>query len=57
MAKGRTPGQWKSIAAQRDHKKRVNRTGHGLTNIPDVTETGSAAYRRLAKTPARGRRA
>lgn len=51
MAKYRTPGQWKSIAAQRAHKTRVNRTGRGLTNIPDITETGSAAYRRF--TPRR----
>lgn len=48
-AKKRKTGDWKSIAAGRDKKERVLRTTRGLTNIPKVTETGSAAYRRLAK--------
>lgn len=54
MAKHRKPGEWKSIAIQRSHKARTVRAGRGLTNIPDITETGSAAYRRL--TPRKTRR-
>lgn len=45
--KHRKAGDWKSIAGQRAKRERYNRTTRGLTNIPDVTQTGSAAYRRL----------
>lgn len=47
--KGRKPGDWKAIASGRDKKERTLRIGRGLTNIPVVTETGSASYRRLTK--------
>lgn len=45
-AKHRKPGDWKAIAKGRDNKARYVRTGRGLTNVPDLGDTGSAAYRR-----------
>ena len=47
MTKARKPGQWREIAAGRAHKARELRSGRGLTNIPKLTDVGSAAYRRL----------
>lgn len=49
MSKGRKPGQWREVANGRAKKQRDYRTSRGLTNIPAVGETGSAAYRRLTK--------
>lgn len=49
-AKHRKIGDWKAVAKGREKKERVVRSGRGLTNIPNVAETGSAAYRRLEKT-------
>lgn len=46
-AKRRKPGDWKAVVAGRAKTERAVRTGRGLTNIPAVGETGSAAYRRL----------
>ena len=46
-AKRRKPGDWKSVAASRAHTPRTLERGRGLTNIPGMNETGSAAYRRL----------
>ncbi len=46
--KKRKPGDWKAVASGRAKKEREMRQGRGLTNIPKVTETGSAAYRRLS---------
>lgn len=46
--KGRKPGDWKSVAAGRAAVPRIMVKGHGLSNIPGMNETGSAAYRRLA---------
>lgn len=48
-AKKRKPGDWKAVASGRAKKPRDMQNGHGLKNIPAVTETGSAAYRRLLK--------
>lgn len=45
--KHRKPGDWRAIAGQRAKRERFNRTTRGLTNIPPLNETGSAAYRRL----------
>lgn len=47
MTKARKPGDWKSVAAGRAHKPRELRTGRGVSNIPNPTDVGSAAYRRL----------
>jgi hypothetical protein len=47
-AKKRKPGDWKSLAAGRAQIPRIASKGRGLTNIPGMNETGSAAYRRLA---------
>lgn len=47
MTKARKLGQWREIAAGRAHKARELRSGRGLTNIPKLTDVGSAAYRRL----------
>lgn len=47
--KHRKPGDWKAVAKSRESRARQNRTGRGLTNIPDLSETGSAAYRRLQR--------
>lgn len=48
MSKHRKPGQWREVASGRSKTPRETRTGRGLTNIPNVGETGSAAYRRLS---------
>lgn len=45
-AKRRKPGDWKAVANQRAKRERENRTGRGLTNIPSLSDVGSAAYRR-----------
>jgi len=44
---GRKPGDWKTIAAGRERAVREIRTTRGLTNVPNVRDVGSAAYRRL----------
>lgn len=46
MTKARKVGDWKSVAAGRNNKPRELRNGRGLSNIPNPSETGSAAYRR-----------
>lgn len=54
-AKKRKPGDWKAIATQRGRTERSDRSGRGLTNIPNVSDVGSAAYRRsMAKLAKRG---
>lgn len=45
--KRRKPGDWKAVAAGRMKTQREMLRGHGLSNIPQVGEVGSAAYRRL----------
>lgn len=47
-AKRRKPGDWKSLSASRAQVPRIMERGRGLSNIPGMNETGSAAYRRLA---------
>jgi hypothetical protein len=47
-AKRRKPGDWKNLAASRAQVPRIPSKGHGLSNIPSMGETGSAAYRRMA---------
>jgi hypothetical protein len=54
-AKKRKPGDWKAVAAGREKKPRDLHMGHGLKNIPAVTDTGSAAYRRLLKQKSKSR--
>lgn len=46
-AKRRKPGDWKAVANSRNMTPKLALRGHGLTNIPSMNETGSAAYRRL----------
>ncbi len=46
-AKHRKPGDWKGIHNSRNLIPRIPVKGHGLTNVPGMNETGSAAYRRL----------
>ena len=46
-AKRRKPGQWIEVAKARRNKDLVFLKGHGLSNIPRLTDVGSAAYRRL----------
>jgi hypothetical protein len=46
-AKGRKPGDWKNVAAGRNQVVRILERGRGLSNVPGMNETGSAAYRRL----------
>lgn len=54
MTKARKVGDWKGIAAGRAHKSREMRNGRGLSNVPNLMDVGSAAYRRLlAKIGAR----
>ena len=49
-ARGRKTGDWIAVARGRENNRnRDIRTGRGVTNIPNVTDTGSAAYRRLVK--------
>lgn len=56
MSKARKVGDWKAVAAGRAHKPRELRTGRGQSNVPNLTDVGSAAYRRLlAKTTGKGR--
>ena len=45
--KGRKPGDWKNVAAGHAAVPRIMVKGRGLSNIPKMSETGSAAYRRL----------
>jgi len=47
VSKGRKPGDWVGVAASRAKVEKVIRAGRGLTNIPNIGEAGSAAYRRL----------
>lgn len=47
--KHRKPGAWKDIAHSRNNVPRILVNGRGLSNTPKVTETGSAAYRRLQR--------
>lgn len=46
---------WQAIARGRANMPRVMRTTRGLTNVPNVTEVGSAAYRRM-QAKAKGKR-
>lgn len=46
---GRKPGDWKVIANGRNNRERDLVKGRGLSNIPPLTDVGSAAYRRLNK--------
>jgi hypothetical protein len=46
-AKRRRPGDWKVVAASREKVDHVMRTVHGLSNVPNIADVGSAAYRRL----------
>lgn len=48
-AKRRKPGDWRAIAKSREQIPRLFPSGRGLSNIPVVTDAGSAAYRRLMK--------
>jgi hypothetical protein len=52
-AKRRKPGDWRSVAASRNQVPRHIVHGSGLSNIPGMNETGSAAYRRLQKNKQR----
>lgn len=45
----RKPGDWKSVANSRAQIPRIALGPRGLTNIPNIGDTGSAAYRRLMK--------
>lgn len=47
MTKARKGGDWRAVAAGRSHKPREMRTGRGQSNVPNPTDVGSAAYRRL----------
>ncbi len=47
VKKGRKPGDWISISLQRERIPRDLPTSRGLSNIPNVRDHGSAAYRRL----------
>jgi hypothetical protein len=42
----RKKGDWEKIVKEREHKPRFIPTTRGQSNIPPVTQTGSAAYRR-----------
>lgn len=50
-AKDRKSGEWEAVVRSRTtatiNARRELRTTRGVTNVPRVTETGSAAYRRL----------
>lgn len=46
--KRRKAGDWKTVVATRLHRERTLRTTRGQTNVPPVSDVGSAAYRRLA---------
>lgn len=45
--KRRKPGDWLVVAKAHAAVDRIMVSGHGLNNIPKITETGSAAYRRM----------
>lgn len=45
--KRRKPGAWREIAHSRAQVPRIMARSHGLSNVPPLGETGSAAYRRL----------
>lgn len=45
--KHRKKGDWKVIANGRNNRPRDFVNGNGLSNIPRITDVGSAAYRRL----------
>lgn len=47
MAKRRKAGQWKEVVTSRKNKERDLQQGRGLSNIPNIMDVGSAAYRRL----------
>lgn len=55
--KGRKPGDWKSIAIGRSRIPRDLSNGRGLSNIPNLQDVGSAAYRRLMSVGKRRGRA
>jgi len=44
--KRRKKGEWVAIANGRSHRDTVLTNGHGLSNIPQRGDVGSAAYRR-----------
>jgi hypothetical protein len=46
---GRKPGDWKTVAAGRARIQRDLMNGRGVSNVPSMTEVGSAAYRRRMK--------
>lgn len=46
-AKRRKPGDWVNTARSRNLVPRIQERGRGLSNVPGMNETGSAAYRRL----------
>lgn len=45
--KNRKKGDWILVARGRAARPAALSNGHGLSNIPSVTDVGSAAYRRL----------
>jgi hypothetical protein len=45
--KHRKKGDWLNVVKQRNMVDRIQPKSRGLSNIPTVTDTGSAAYRRL----------
>lgn len=54
--KHRKKGDWVAVVRSRVGKQRELTNGRGVSNIPSVTQTGSAAYRRLqAKQQRTGR--
>lgn len=49
VSKRRKTGDWKAVATGRNNKPRFLPGPRGLTNIPNLGDVGSAAYRRLMK--------
>jgi len=47
--KNRKKGDWVAVAKGRAGKNLQLTRGNGLSNVPSVTDVGSAAYRRLSK--------
>lgn len=47
--KHRKRGDWKNVASAHNRTAKQLINGRGLSNIPPVTDTGSAAYRRLQR--------
>lgn len=47
MTKARKVGDWKKLADARAKVEKVEYHGAGLSNVPNVRDVGSAAYRRL----------